>query len=330
MLANLLAIVVGLASFSFYMAAFVLPEVHRKSDFLWSGVGMFYALVLWFCAGQVQGAVLLGQTAATTLLLWLGWQTLLMRRMTTPAAQQTPAITISFGQSSAKAARQRLDSVTAKRRIAQDYEFLEDGVPSTPEPISTENPFELVVPAAIPKPEPEPVASSTAQVTPELAPDPQLAAPIDIQPQLEQTQPEQTQPNLLDKASTLGGWLKDLVSTKPAPKPSYPMIELPPRPPSIPRPEKKSDEPQSPSAEASPPVLKGSFGKTSIARPTPSPSSDLTPPPDIAPPDPIPPDLTSPPDLTPSDISPTNPTPPDNGTEPEWPDDEDSNWPDDL
>uniref|UniRef100_A0ACD5GY64 Ycf66 family protein n=1 Tax=Desertifilum tharense IPPAS B-1220 TaxID=1781255 RepID=A0ACD5GY64_9CYAN len=31
------------------------PEVYRKGDFIWSGVGLFYALVLWVCAGQIRG-----------------------------------------------------------------------------------------------------------------------------------------------------------------------------------------------------------------------------------------------------------------------------------
>jgi hypothetical protein len=41
MLAYFLALAVGLGSFSIYMAAFFFPEVHRKSDFTWSGVGLF-------------------------------------------------------------------------------------------------------------------------------------------------------------------------------------------------------------------------------------------------------------------------------------------------
>jgi hypothetical protein len=90
MLAHVLAMVVGLSSFSLYIAAFFFPEVHRKHDFAWSGLGMFYALVLWVCAGRITGGVLLGQTASVTLLGWLGWQMLGLRRSLTPIAQQTP------------------------------------------------------------------------------------------------------------------------------------------------------------------------------------------------------------------------------------------------
>jgi hypothetical protein len=95
MLSYILAMIVGLGSVAFYMAAFVFPEVYRKGDFIWSGVGFFYALVLWFCAGQIGGAVLLGQTASVALVAWLGWQTLKLRRETTPLAEQTSTAAIS-------------------------------------------------------------------------------------------------------------------------------------------------------------------------------------------------------------------------------------------
>ncbi|NEO26050.1 MAG: hypothetical protein F6K03_03915 [Kamptonema sp. SIO4C4] len=90
MLAQTLAIIVALGSFLFYIAAFFFPEVHRKNDFIWSGIGLFYALVLWVCAGRITGGVLLGQTASVALLVWLGWQTLSLRRAKTPTSEQTP------------------------------------------------------------------------------------------------------------------------------------------------------------------------------------------------------------------------------------------------
>jgi ElaB/YqjD/DUF883 family membrane-anchored ribosome-binding protein len=90
MLAYILAIAVAFGSFGLYMAAFFFPEIHRKNDFVWSGVGLFYALILWVCAGRITGAVLLGQTASVALLGWLGWQTVTLRRAVTPQGQQTP------------------------------------------------------------------------------------------------------------------------------------------------------------------------------------------------------------------------------------------------
>lgn len=89
MLAHILALTIAFGSFIFYMAAFFFPEVHRKHDFTWSGIGLFYALVLWVCAGRITGGVLLGQTASIALLGWLGGQTLAMRRELTPRDLQT-------------------------------------------------------------------------------------------------------------------------------------------------------------------------------------------------------------------------------------------------
>ena len=90
MLAYSLAIIIAVGSVTFYMAAFFVPEMHRRQDFIWSGLGMFYAVVLWFCAGRITGAVLLGQTASVVLLGWLGWHTLELRRELTPEPVRTP------------------------------------------------------------------------------------------------------------------------------------------------------------------------------------------------------------------------------------------------
>lgn len=89
MLVYVLALAVGLGSLAIYMAAFFFPEVHRKNDFIWSGLGLFYALVLWICAGRITGGVLLGQIAGVALLGWSVAQTLSLRRQLTPRQQQT-------------------------------------------------------------------------------------------------------------------------------------------------------------------------------------------------------------------------------------------------
>ena len=96
MLAYILAIAVGLASLSLYLSAFFLPELHRKDDFLWSGVGLFYALVLWVCAGRITGGVLLGQSASVTLVLCFGWQTLRLRRAIALPDEKTDITGFSF------------------------------------------------------------------------------------------------------------------------------------------------------------------------------------------------------------------------------------------
>ncbi|AFY56807.1 Ycf66 protein N-terminus [Rivularia sp. PCC 7116] len=87
---HLLALIVGFGSLAIYLAAFFFPEVHRKNDFYWSGVGLFYALVLWFFSPRIGGWFFLGQLAAVTLLFWFGLQTFSLRRQVTPAMQQTP------------------------------------------------------------------------------------------------------------------------------------------------------------------------------------------------------------------------------------------------
>jgi septum formation topological specificity factor MinE len=91
MLAYILALAVGFFSLAIYMTAFFFPEVHRKGDFIWSGVGLFYALVLWVCSGRITGGVLLGQVAGVALLGWSITQTLLLRRQLTPHLLQTAA-----------------------------------------------------------------------------------------------------------------------------------------------------------------------------------------------------------------------------------------------
>ncbi|MTJ36971.1 Ycf66 family protein [Dolichospermum sp. UHCC 0260] len=90
MLAYLLALVIGFGSLAIYLSAFFFPEIHRKNDFIWSGVGLFYALVLWIFASRITGGLLLGHVASVALLVWFGWQTLSLRRELAPAGQQTP------------------------------------------------------------------------------------------------------------------------------------------------------------------------------------------------------------------------------------------------
>ena len=90
MLAYFLALVIGFGSLAIYLSAFFFPEIHRKNDFIWSGVGLFYALVLWIFAPRITGGLLLGHVASVALLVWFGWQTLSLRRQLAPQGQQTP------------------------------------------------------------------------------------------------------------------------------------------------------------------------------------------------------------------------------------------------
>lgn len=122
MLAYILALAVALGSFALYMAAFFFPEVHRKSDFIWSGVALFYALVLWVCAGRITGGVLLGQTASVALLGWFGWQTLKMRWDLTPPDQKTQLPTQATPaalRGTAEQVREKLIGLSSSENVAQ-------------------------------------------------------------------------------------------------------------------------------------------------------------------------------------------------------------------
>jgi Ycf66 protein N-terminus len=88
MLAYFLSVLVGTSSVGIYVAAFLFPEIYRKYDFIWSGLGLFYALVLWLEARQLTGGLLIGQTASVVLLLWFGWQAMILRRQL--SATNTP------------------------------------------------------------------------------------------------------------------------------------------------------------------------------------------------------------------------------------------------
>jgi hypothetical protein len=90
MLAQALALAVAIGSIAIYLTAFFFPRIHRKNDFIWSGVGLFYGLVLWVFARRITGGLLLGHVASVALLGWFGWQTMSLRRQVAPLVQQTP------------------------------------------------------------------------------------------------------------------------------------------------------------------------------------------------------------------------------------------------
>lgn len=80
MLAYALAIAVGFSGLVLFSTAFFMSDIHRKDDFFWSAISLFYAIVLWFCATSLTGGVLLGQAAAVALLVSFSWQTLKLRK----------------------------------------------------------------------------------------------------------------------------------------------------------------------------------------------------------------------------------------------------------
>ncbi|MDZ8050695.1 MAG: Ycf66 family protein [Aulosira sp. ZfuVER01] len=124
MLAYVLALAVGLGSLAIYLAAFFFPEIHRKNDFIWSGIGLFYALMLWVFAQRINGGLLLGHVASVALLGWFGWQTFSLRRQVTPKAQQTPVPSSDAVKTSIQ---QQVTKLSLPERLAQ----LQKGVGNT-------------------------------------------------------------------------------------------------------------------------------------------------------------------------------------------------------
>ncbi len=90
MLNFLLGWTVALGSLGFYLAGYLLPEVRRKKDAIWSGIGLIYALALLTNGDRVSFGLLVGQLASATLIGWFGWQTLQQRRDLSDAISQTP------------------------------------------------------------------------------------------------------------------------------------------------------------------------------------------------------------------------------------------------
>lgn len=281
MLAHVLALAVGLGSFTLYMAAFFFPEVHRKHDFFWSGLGLFYALVLWTAAGQITGAVLLGQTTSVALLGWLGWQTLVLRRVKTPLDLQTPATAQSWrdfqeemtslfqdfaaqtpigrflgiNRRTATAAGAGQVKIRASSIREVGYEFLDD-LEETVEPVRGVKTAaqDALQKAAPPQPNPQPsavpspVSVPAARTRPARPPKPapsEKTASAPRSPSVPGQVPIPTRTKgavgqALAKVIVLKDWAVDLVGSVSRPKPSKPVIEIPPREPSIPLSKKAS------------------------------------------------------------------------------------------
>jgi Ycf66 protein N-terminus len=116
MLAYILALAVAIGSLGIYLAAFFFPEIGRKNDIYWSGIGLFYALVLWVCAKQITGGLLLGQVAGVVLLGWFALQTLQLRRQLTPQQQQTAVPSAAQVSSNV---REQVAKISPLQRLSQ-------------------------------------------------------------------------------------------------------------------------------------------------------------------------------------------------------------------
>jgi hypothetical protein len=150
MLAYVLALVVGLGSLAIYIAAFFFPEIHRKNDFIWSGVGLFYALVLWVFAPRISGGLLLGHVASVALLIWFGWQTLSLRRQLTPLLQQTQ---VPSPETVKTSIQEQVNKLSVQGRLAQ----LQQGLSNTFGGVKGK--VQQTVSKKIPTPKPEGITS---------------------------------------------------------------------------------------------------------------------------------------------------------------------------
>ncbi|HZG41306.1 MAG TPA: Ycf66 family protein, partial [Nodosilinea sp.] len=242
---HVLAIAVWLGSISLYGAAFFFPEVHRRHDFFWSGVGAFYGLVLWFSAVQTSPTELLGHLASVVLLGWLGWQTLSLRRKRTPLDLQTPLTQDSwptFGRQLKQSALNLLQSTPVGRWLPKveegrlpgdpaiatseirasslkdvDYEFVDELAPAVSaktvmaEPVAAPEEVVAVPPSASPKP-----SRPVAPAVPKPPASPPAAKPKG--------------PSLGDRMGGLRAWIGAVVKTKQAPPAQREVIDIPPRP----------------------------------------------------------------------------------------------------
>lgn len=252
---HILAIAVWLGSIALYGAAFFFPEVHRRHDFFWSGVGSFYGLVLWFCAVQTSSTELLGHTASVVLLGWLGWQTLSLRRKRSPLDLQTPLTQDSwptFGRKLKQSALNLLRSTFLSRWLPKREEGSLPGDPaiaiseirvSSLKDVDYEFVDELFVDesAASPRPSPSepfrnPIPVSSGVKAARLA---SPAVTASRQRSMSQTQPVSmpTQTPRSPKPATVGArlagfkaWVGDLFKAKTTPKPKRAVIDIPPRP----------------------------------------------------------------------------------------------------
>jgi Ycf66 protein N-terminus len=190
MLTSLLVWVVLLGSIGIYLLRFFLPELHQKNDVIWSGIGLFYGLMLALYADQIRGGLLLGQTAGVTMLLWFGWQTYALRRATIPLEQRTTLPDISGLQNLVNPVISTIKGWLTQLEIPF---FQDQASPAQPqnsppipevsppaEPLVT-TPSTVDVPA--PSPDPEPVVPVIAAV-------PEPAEPVETDEPQPEIQPE--------------------------------------------------------------------------------------------------------------------------------------------
>lgn len=267
---------------------------------------------------------MLGQLASGALLIWLGWQTLALRWALTPPSVRTPITWPQVQQRTTQALGQvtgyfqghsvrqgiaamggdlRLGLTQLRHRIAGPRGLAAGNRP----PISPGSPAQATSPT--PAAHPATIAPATA---PAADTDRVLAKSGQRRDGLRPAKGHRSFPGL-HQLVVLKDWSLEILQGFRKPKPQRAMIDIPPRPPSIPR-------GSSTGVSRSQPESGSSEDKTALTTPganaEPQPAPPSSSPRAAAPPPPLPDDDDSPASSTP--IAP-DPDPP----EPE----EDSNWP---
>ena len=246
MLAHILAVLVGAGSVGMYISAFFFPEIHRKQDFIWSGVGFLYALTLWIYARQVMGGVLVGQISSVALIGWFGWQTLKLRQQLAPVSPQPPSAgttklreRLGLNRSTAKATKPTTTPTPAKTTepvtpplvknsivqpsVSQKTASVESNLPSTKnsivQPVSQKAISTQSVSLSPPKNsivQPS-VTQKIAPVESNLPPARQISQPAIPQPETEIDLAPKLRVDVVE--STEKAWIKLEVKSSPATKP---------------------------------------------------------------------------------------------------------------
>ena len=154
MLAYFLATIMAIISLTLYLNAFIRPKFHRQDDFLWSGLGLFYSLTLWICAGRITGAVLLGQFAVTFIAIAFIWENRQLRKVITANADSNQVLEGFSVLSLMLTSLSKLSELTKKKPPIinktkinnQDNSNLKEKTETVTQKIPTPQPQEIVSP----------------------------------------------------------------------------------------------------------------------------------------------------------------------------------------
>ncbi|MCY7335184.1 MAG: hypothetical protein LH613_03050 [Chamaesiphon sp.] len=254
MLAHILAVLVGTGSVGLYISAFFFPEIHRKQDFIWSGVGFLYALTLWIYARQVMGGILIGQISSVALIGWFGWQTLKLRQQLAPVSPQPPTAgttklreRLGLNRSTAQAtkpittptpakttepvAEQLVKNSIVQPSVSQKTAPVESNLPSTKNPIVQPVSQKATPTQSVPLSPPKnsivqpSITPKTAPVESNLPPAQQISQPAQPQPETKTDLAPKLRVDVVE--STEKAWIKLEVKSSPATKPLGTAIKPP-------------------------------------------------------------------------------------------------------